>query len=207
MAGGHPLFAALYDVLVELADRGGLADYRRKIVGRATGRVLEIGAGTGRNFPYYGQVTSVLAIEPDPHMRRRAHRRVRECPVPASVVDGIAERLPMDDHSIDTVVSTLVFCTVPDPAAALQELRRVLAPGGSLRFVEHVRGDSPGLARLQDRVTPVHRRLAAGCHPNRDFVLLLQIEGFRVPELERFPLGPPWTRPHVAGVATPATGG
>ena len=201
MAGGHPIFAAFYDVFAESLDRKGLAQYRRKIAGGASGRVLEIGAGTGRNLAYYNQVTSVLAIEPDPYMRRRADRRVRACVVPASLVDGTAERLPVEDRSIDTVVSTLVFCTIPDPGAALRELRRVLVLGGSLRFLEHVRAESPGLARLQDWMAPLHRRLAAGCHPNRDVLALLQAEGFRLEEIERFPFGPPWTRPHVAGVA------
>jgi ubiquinone/menaquinone biosynthesis C-methylase UbiE len=109
--------------------------------------VLEIGAGTGRNLPLYRTATRVVALEPGPGMRARAERTARAAPVPVEVVDGRAEDLPFPDHSFDTVVASLVLCTVPDPAGALAEARRVLGPGGRLRFYQHVRADDPRLAR------------------------------------------------------------
>lgn len=200
---GHPVFAALYDFFCEKIDKKGLARYRAKAAGGATGRVVEIGAGTGRNFSFYGAIDRLTAAEPDPHMQRRAAKKAGGLPFPILLLSDRAEALSLADGSADSVVATLVLCTVPNPAAALREIRRVLAPDGHFRFVEHVRAEEPRLARVQDLVTPLHRRIAAGCHPNRDTLGLLQREGFRLAELERFPLGPPWVRPHVFGVAVP----
>jgi ubiquinone/menaquinone biosynthesis C-methylase UbiE len=191
-------------VCVGIVDRKGLARYREKAAGEATGRVIEIGAGTGRNFSFYRAIDRLTATEPDPYMRRRAVKRSSGLSFPLLILPDSAEALSLPDQSADTVVATLVFCTVSDQAAALREIRRVLTPGGTFRFVEHVRAEEPRLARLQDLVTPVHRRIGAGCHPNRDTVALIESEGFRVVELERFPLGPLWVRPHVFGVAVPS---
>jgi ubiquinone/menaquinone biosynthesis C-methylase UbiE len=200
---GHPFFAALYDFFCEKLDRKGLARYREKTAAGATGRVIEIGAGTGRNFPYYGAVVRLTATEPDPYMLRRAAKKTQGLTFPVLLLPDRAEALSAPDRSAESVVATLVLCTVQNPAGALREIRRVLTPDGSFRFVEHIRAEGQRLARLQDCLTPVHKRIAAGCHPNRDTVGLIQRAGFRVMELERFPLGPPWVRPHVFGVAVP----
>jgi ubiquinone/menaquinone biosynthesis C-methylase UbiE len=200
---GHPIFAALYDFFLEKIDKRGLARYREKAAGGATGRVIEIGAGTGRNFPFYRAIDHLIAAEPDPHMLRRAVKKTTGLPFPLLLLPDRAEALSAPDESADSVVATLVLCTVQDPTAALRQIRRVLAPGGSFRFVEHVRAAGPRQARLQDLVAPIHKRIAAGCHPNRDTLGLIEREGFRLVELERFHLGPPWVRPHVFGVAVP----
>jgi ubiquinone/menaquinone biosynthesis C-methylase UbiE len=200
---GHPIFAAFYDYFVEKIDRKGLARYREKAAGGATGQVIEVGAGTGRNFPFYRAIDRLIATEPDPYMRRRAIKRTGGLPFPVLLLPDRAEALSAPDRSADSVVATLVLCTVSNPVTALREIRRVLAPEGSFRFVEHIRAEGPRRARLQDLMTPLHKKIAAGCHPNRDTVGLIEREGFRVLELERFPLGPPWVRPHVFGVAVP----
>lgn len=202
-SGGHPIFAAFYDFFCEKIEKKGLTRYREKAVGGATGRVIEIGAGTGRNFLFYRAIDRLTATEPDPHMLRRAVKKTRGLPFPLLLLPDRAEALSAPDESADSVVATLVLCTVRDPTAALRQIRRVLAPGGSFRFVEHVRATDSRQARLQDLVTPIHKRIAAGCHPNRDTVGLIEREGFRLVELERFSLGPPWVRPHVFGVAVP----
>jgi ubiquinone/menaquinone biosynthesis C-methylase UbiE len=200
---GHPIFAAFYDLLCRQIDKKGLARYREKAAGGATGRVIEIGAGTGRNFSFYRDIDRLTATEPDPYMRRRAVKRTSGLSFPVLILPDSAEALSLPDQSADSVVSTLVLCTVPDPAAALREIRRVLAPGGIFRFVEHVRAEGPRLARFQDLILPLHRRIGAGCHPNRDTVALIEREGFKLMDLERFPLGPTWVRPHVFGLAVP----
>ena len=200
---GHPIFAALYDVFCRYIDKRGLARYREKAAGGATGRVIEIGAGTGRNFSFYRSIERLTATEPDPHMKSRAVRKTRGLSFPILILPDRAEALSLPDRSADSVVATLVLCTVSDPAAALSEVRRVLTPEGRFRFVEHVRAAGPRLARFQDFILPLHRRIAAGCHPNRDTVALIEREGFTLVELERFPLGPTWVRPHVFGVAVP----
>ena len=205
---GHPIFAAVYERLSGLAERGFMSEVRRELIGPAAGRVIEIGAGTGLSFPHYGAAARrVVAIEPDPHMLARAGRRA------AGRGDDLvelrqleAERLPFADDSFDTAISSLTLCTVASPPAALAELRRVLRPGGTLRFYEHVRSEGRLGARGQDAVTPLWRRLAGGCHPNRDTVAEIERAGFRVTFLERSRVGPPVpptavVRPHVLGIA------
>ena len=165
--------------------------------------MLEIGAGTGRNLPLYRTATRVVALEPGPGMRARATQAALAALMAVEVVDGRAQALPYPDASFDTVVAGLVLCTVPDSARALAEARRVLRPGGTLRFYEHVRADDPRLARWQDRLERPWGWLAGGCHPNRDVVAAITTAGFRVLELDRFDFQckPPLVRPHVLGVA------
>jgi SAM-dependent methyltransferase len=197
------LVAAGYDWLFDRVDPLGGADHRRRLVEQAAGEVLEIGAGTGRNLPLYRNATRVVALEPDPGMRARANRAAQAARVAVEVVDGTAEHLPFPDAAFDTVVASLVLCTVPDLAQTLTEARRVLRPGGTLRFYQHVRAEDPRLVRWQDRLERPWGWLAGGCHPNRDVVAAIAAAGFRVLELDRFDfqIMPPLVRPHVLGVA------
>lgn len=199
MADGHPVFAALYDRFMKQAERR-IGRHREWIVGGARGRVLEVGAGTGAAFPYYRRADEVVALEPDPFMRARAEARLRGLreSVPISLRAGPAESLPFDDGSFDTAVSTLVFCSVANPRKGLSELHRVLRPGGEFRFIEHVRGD--GLrGPVLDALTPIWKRISAGCHLNRRTLDDIGRAGFDVGEVRRDTL-PPGV-PLVVGVA------
>jgi ubiquinone/menaquinone biosynthesis C-methylase UbiE len=181
-----------------------LGDHRRRLLAGLTGQVLEVGAGNGLNFPHYPvTVTEVLAIEPEPYLRHRALTAARQAPVPIRVVDGTAESLPAPGGAVDAVVASLVLCTVTDLDQALAETRRVLGPGGRLRFYEHVRATDPRLARWQDRLERPWGWLVGGCHPNRDTVAAITAAGLRLVQLDRFDLQamPPLARPHVLGVA------
>jgi ubiquinone/menaquinone biosynthesis C-methylase UbiE len=199
----HPVFARCYARVGHLME-DEVAAHRSKLLAGLTGRVIEVGAGNGLNFPHYPvTVTEVLAVEPEPYLRRLALAAARQAPVPIRVVDGAAEALPADDTAVDTVVASLVLCTVAELDRALAEARRVLRPGGTLRFYEHVRAEDPRLARWQDRLQRPWGWLAGGCHPNRDTVAAITAAGLQVVQLERFDLQamPPLARPHVLGVA------
>ncbi|GAB6876659.1 class I SAM-dependent methyltransferase [Thermaerobacter litoralis] len=200
---GHPIFAAFYDLVLRPASP--LIDpWRRRVVAGAAGQVLEVGVGTGLNLPFYrlAQVERLVGLEPDPHMGRRAAARARRLGIALELVAAPAEAMPFADASFDTVVATHVFCSVQDPDRALREVFRVLRPGGTFRFLEHVRAGEERAARRQDRWTPVWRLVAAGCHPNRRTVEAIAAAGFVLEELERFelPAGGP-VRPQAFGVA------
>jgi SAM-dependent methyltransferase len=208
MATGHRLFAAAYDRLSAAAERTWLGPRRVALLAEARGVVLEIGAGTGANLGHYGGgVERLVVTEPDPFMRARLERKAVHALVPVEVevevVEAAAERLPFADGTFDTVVATLVLCTVVEPAAALAEARRLLRPGGRLLFLEHVRGDGTA-ARWQDCLEPLWRRLGAGCHPNRDTVTAIQQAGFAIDRLDRFEPPVPFAAllPFVTGVAS-----
>jgi len=199
----HPLFARVYARVGHLMD-AEIGDHRRRLLTGLEGRVLEIGAGNGLNFPHYPTtVTEVMAVEPEPYLRRLAQAAARQAPVPIRVADGVAEALPAPDGAVDAVVASLVLCTVTDPQLALAEARRVLRPGGELRFYEHVRATDPRLARWQDRLQRPWGWLVGGCHPNRDTVAAITAAGLRIVALDRFDLAamPALARPHVLGVA------
>ncbi len=197
------VWAWLYDLAMRRVERGGLGALRREIVSRATGPTLEIGAGTGANLAYYAPSASPLVLtDPELHKLRRLRARA-ECTRPDLQTLCVGtESLPFPDASFDTVVSTLVLCSVPRQARALAELRRVLRPGGSLLFIEHVRSDSPRLARRQDRWRTVWRALAGGCEPNRDTTAAIAAAGFEVTELRRhqMPAAPSIVRPLAIGI-------
>ena len=198
------VFAAMYDRLMAGSEKAGLAQQRGELLERARGRVLEIGGGTGANLPYYDAAVEELVVtEPEEPMARRLERKVREQSRPVQVVRAAAEQLPFDDARFDTVVSTLVLCTVGDPRRALAEIHRVLRPGGALLFLEHVRSDDPKLARWQDRLNGFNRRIGHGCNCNRRTLEAVEKAGFAVSNVTRgqFPKAPPVVRPLVAGAA------
>src|SRR5215203_4586594 len=203
MKDGHPVFAALYDPISASMERRWMGGRRRRLLVVARGAVLEIGGGTGANLAHYRDVDRVVVAEPDPFMRRRLDQKVSDARVPVEVSAARAEELPFPDGSFDTVVSTLVLCTVPDQEAALDEVRRVLRPGGRLLFIEHVRA-AGSAARWQDRLEPLWRRLLGGCHPNRDTVAAIEEAGFEIEMFESFYPPEPLSGliPHVQGSAT-----
>ena len=159
---------------------------RKQLVPRARGRVLEIGAGSGHNLPFYDaeQVEVVFALEPSEGMRRRAAGRVAAARFDVKWLDLPGEEIPLDDASVDTVVVTFTLCTIPDPARALAGMRRVLRPGGRLLFCEHGAAPDEGVRRWQNRINPVWRRVAGGCNLNRDIPRLIDEAGFAIGALE-----------------------
>jgi SAM-dependent methyltransferase len=201
----HPIFARLFHRLVRKADPQQ-ADHRLELLAGLSGRVIEVGAGNGINFANYpGEVTEVVAVEPEAYLRDKAVEAAAEAPVPVTVVDGLADGLPGEDDSFDAAVSSLVLCSVPDQSRALAEIMRVLKPGGELHFYEHVLAQDPKVARRQNRIEPVWRFCGGGCHPNRDTPGAIEAAGFRMERCRRFSFkpGPLMTvvEPHVIGVA------
>ena len=161
-----------------------LMPYRRRVVGSARGRVLEVGAGSGLNLPFYGaSVGEVLALEPAPQLIAIA-RRAAGTFVPVTFIEGSAEAIPLDDKSVDTVVTTWTLCTIPQAVVALTEMRRVLRPSGRLVFVEHGLAPEEQVQRWQHRVTPLWRRMSGGCHLNRPIRAMIEAGGFRLERLE-----------------------
>jgi ubiquinone/menaquinone biosynthesis C-methylase UbiE len=196
------LFALTYDRQLAKVEQAGLAEKRTRLLAGASGRVLEIGGGTGANLEHYGpRVESLTVTEPEPPMLQRLRRRVEEQAPGTEVVQAAAEQLPFEDSSFDTAVSTLVLCGV-DQARALGELHRVLRPGGRLLFIEHVRSDDPGLARRQDRLNFLNRFVAC-CNCNRATLASIEAAGFQVEEVEHteLPKGPSFVRPLIVGTA------
>ncbi|HVB15465.1 MAG TPA: class I SAM-dependent methyltransferase [Stellaceae bacterium] len=183
--------------LLDLAMRNRALDrFRRQTVASAHGKVLEIGAGSGLNLALYGAaVERVVAIDPSPGLLHRAGGRIADARVPVSLVRASAERLPFAASAFDTIVMTWTLCSIPDPAAALAEMRRVLRPGGVLAFVEHGLAPQPGIARWQHRLTPYWKPLAGGCHLDRGIDALIRDAGFRLDALDTgYIRGPkPWT--------------
>jgi ubiquinone/menaquinone biosynthesis C-methylase UbiE len=170
---------------------------RQRVVPLAHGRVLEVGIGTGLNMPYYDKtrVARITGLDPALELQPRAQRRITAAGLGVELVGLSAEQIPRPDASFDSVVVTYSLCTIPDPLAALREMRRVLAPGGSLLFCEHGRAPDASVARWQDRLQPLWGKLAGGCHLNRDVPALLAAAGFECPQMHtRYLPGPrPWT--------------
>jgi SAM-dependent methyltransferase len=199
------LFTAVYDRGLRGSEEAGLGEMRRELLSSATGKTIELGAGTGLNLCHYPNTIEDLTLtEPDPHMARRLRERLARSERKASVVESPAERLPFEAASFDSAVATLMLCTVPDPAATLAEVARVLKPGGRLLFIEHVRAEDPGLARWQDRLEPPWRFLADGCRCNRDTVATIEASPLSLSEVERgsLPKALPFLRPLIRGSAS-----
>lgn len=214
----HPRFARMYEQLSERADRRGSAEHRARLLAGLTGRVVEVGAGNGRNFAHYPRtVTEVVAVEPEDRLRARAQDAASEAEVRITVVAGHGDALPARDGEFDAAVVSLVLCSVPDPGITLAEIRRILRPGGELRFYEHVRSTVALLGLLEDLITPLWARAGGGCHPNRDTATAIRDAGFVIDTVDRFtfrpvPLMPPSAHilggahsPHPAG-RVPAAG-
>jgi ubiquinone/menaquinone biosynthesis C-methylase UbiE len=184
----------------------GQADHRRRLLAGLNGRVVELGAGDGVNFPFYPDtVTEVLAIEPENRLRARAEERAGAAAPRVRVVPGWSDMLPGEDATFDAAVASLVLCSVPDQDRALAELFRVVRQGGELRFYEHVRANSPRHARVQRIVEPVWHRVGGGCHPSRDTTAAIERSGFLIEECDRFSFAPSLLArigaPHIIGVA------
>jgi ubiquinone/menaquinone biosynthesis C-methylase UbiE len=197
--GGHRLFAAVYD---RMASRPGRSESgaREDAVGGCRGRTLEIGFGPGPNWRFLPPGVEYTGIEPDPWMRAHAQRRMAESRLDLDLRDGDAQALDFPGESFDTVLATLVLCTIPDPDLALREIRRVLAAAGELRFWEHVRPHGRVTGRLADIVSGPWARLGAGCRPNRDTLETIRRAGFEVVSLRQMKVGP---LPAIVGVARP----
>jgi len=172
--------------LIDLAMRNKEATrYRQKIVPSAAGEVLELGAGSGLNLPFYGsRVRRLHALDPSEALLRMASRKHPGAHFPVELVSGSAEQIPLADRSVDTVVTTWTLCSIPDAAKALGEARRVLRPGGSLLFVEHGHAPDERVARWQRRIEPVWKPLAGGCHLTRPIDRLIREAGFAITKLE-----------------------
>ena len=181
--------------LLHLAMRQNqLTPFRRRVIGAAEGKVLEIGIGSGLNLSLYRPpVRLVIGLDPSTELLRMARGRARGAPVPVEILQASAETLPFDDFSMDTVVMTWTLCTIADARQALTEIRRVLKPGGALLFIEHGRAPELGVARWQDRLDPLWSRIAGGCHLNRKMDDLISGSGFRIDFLEHSRLPGPRT--------------
>jgi ubiquinone/menaquinone biosynthesis C-methylase UbiE len=201
----HPLFARIYMRMARKRHQSE-DEYRRRLLEALAGRVIEVGAGNGLNFSLYpGTVERVLAVEPEPLLRKAAVEEARRAPAEIDVVDGVASALPAEDASQDAAIASLVLCSVPDQTKALAEMRRVLKPGGELRFYEHVvahKSLPAGLQRVADAT--IWPRVAGGCHLARDTGAAIEEAGFTIQRSERFPFSPSAALPsipHILGVA------
>jgi ubiquinone/menaquinone biosynthesis C-methylase UbiE len=200
-------FARFYDRALKATEENGLGAMRGELLAAASGRVIEIGAGTGVNLELYGDgVEDLTLVEPDPHMGAQLRKRLADRhvdPLPAQLVAAPAEALPFAGDTFDTAVATLVLCTIPDPVAAIDELARVLKAGGRLLFIEHVRAEDPSSARWQDRFEKPWRFVADGCHCNRDTEANLRASSFEVDSINhtKMPKAAPIVRPLIRGTA------
>ncbi len=172
--------------LINLAMRNKhLRPFRERVIGAAEGRVLEIGVGSGMNLPFYrAPVQEILALEPAPRLLTMAKNASRAPGMPVDFLEASAETIPLDQHSVDTVVTTWTLCSIPQAAAALAEMRRVLRPGGKLLFAEHGQAPDASVRRWQDRLTPAWRYIGGGCHLNRPIRSMIEVAGFRIDRIE-----------------------
>ena len=172
--------------LCDLAMRNKqLVPYRERVIGAAEGRVLEIGVGSGMNLPFYRPpVREILALEPAPRLMTMARSASRAISMPVTFLEASAEAIPLDKHSVDTIVTTWTLCSIPLAATALADMRRVMRPGGKLLFVEHGLAPDVGVRRWQEWLTPAWRRISGGCHLNRPIRSMIEAAGFRIDRIE-----------------------
>jgi ubiquinone/menaquinone biosynthesis C-methylase UbiE len=200
------VFAFGYDRFLAGSENAGLSDRRHELLAAARGATLDVGAGTGLNVRHYPPaVERLVLLEPSPFMAAKLRSRVaaEAAGRTVEVVEAAGEALPFPDDEFDTVAVTLVLCTIPDPAAALREVARVLRPGGALLFLEHVRSPEPAVARWQDRLERPWAWVGNGCHCNRDTLATLEASPLSVEEVHHddFPKSPPLVRPLIVGSA------
>jgi ubiquinone/menaquinone biosynthesis C-methylase UbiE len=195
----------MYERISAEAEQRGTAAHRDRVLAGLSGRVIEVGAGNGLNFGHYPHsVTEVLVVEPEDRLRALAEKAAAQARVSVAVVAGHAGALPAEDGEFDAAVASLVLCSVGDVAAALAEIRRVLRPGGQLRFLEHVRSSVSWLGRAQDVLTPLWSRVGGGCHLNRDTAEAIRAAGFTIEQLDRIYYAPLRFMPahaHISGRA------
>jgi ubiquinone/menaquinone biosynthesis C-methylase UbiE len=202
----NPFFARWYSRMMEREDPAQV-EHRREALAGLAGRVFELGAGTGSNFEHYPEaVTTLVAAEPEPYLRERAREAAAASPIDVEVVDGVADDLPFEDESFDAAVVCLVLCTVPDQARALAELRRVIRPGGELRFYEHVHARRQPLRAFLEIIdrTKIWPLIGGGCHPTRDTLGGIEGAGFAVENVREFSYSPSPVIPaipHIVGAA------
>ncbi len=172
--------------LINLSMRNrDLRPYRERVIAQATGRVLEIGVGSGLNLPIYGaQVEEIVGLEPAPRLTDMAQRIADRAKAPITFITGSAESVPLDTASVDTVVTTWTLCSIPDAPGALKEMRRVLRANGQLLFVEHGLAPEENVQTWQNRLTPLWKRIGGGCHLNRPIRALIENGGFDITQLE-----------------------
>jgi ubiquinone/menaquinone biosynthesis C-methylase UbiE len=202
----HPIFARMYRRIAADAEAKGASEHRDELLAGLSGRVIEVGAGTGLNFDHYpGAVTEVVAVEPEPYLRAAADEEAASATVPVTIVDGTADELPAEAGVFDAGVVSLVLCSVPSQARALGELHRVIRSGGELRFYEHVRSPQPGFARMQRVVDVVWPLFGGGCHTSRQTERAIADAGFTIEQVRHFTFRPVLcaapVSPHVIGVA------
>ncbi len=184
------IFAAIYDPLMSRFTPQAVRDARESVVHGLSGDILEVGAGTGLSFALYGAEARVTATDYSPHMVKRAERKTTQSDAEVRVQQANVEQLPFDDQQFDHTVSTLLFCSVDDPAVGLAEIRRVTKPGGSVRFLEHVRADGGKARRVQGWLTPLWLLFNDGCHLNRETVDAVERAGFEIEFVESVPNAP-----------------
>lgn len=195
----RPIFARWYGRFSHRAEAGELGERRRALLAQLSGRVLDLGVGTGETFKHIpASVDEVIALEPDPAMLRQARQHLIEAMASVRLVRGVGEKLPFPQAAFDTAVVALVLCTVGDPETTLAELHRVLRPGSRLFLMEHVRANDEVLARWQDRLERPWSWFNGGCRPNQRTLELIEEAGFRLGNLDHY--GFP-VLPHVQGVA------
>jgi len=202
----HPFFARVYERVAAMSERRGGAQHRQKLLAGLSGRVIEVGAGSGANFAHYpATVSEVVAIEPESYLRERAQHAAVNAPVPVTVIDRDADHLPGEPGSFDAGIAALVLCTVPDQHRALAELFRVVRPGGELRFYEHVIAHEKWESRFQRLADATFwPHVAGGCHLARDTTSAIERAGFVIERCERFAFSPASFLPpdaHILGTA------
>jgi ubiquinone/menaquinone biosynthesis C-methylase UbiE len=179
-------FAKWYDFFMFPLEQGKFKNIRMDLLNRSKGKVIEIGSGSGINFPLYKKVESVTAIEPSPYMIERSNKNKQAASVPINIIQSGAEKLPFSDDTFDTVVATLVFCTIRDTEKALKEIKRVCKPNGKILLFEHIKMDNQFLARLQQQLTPYWSKICDGCQLDRDTVHIFAANGFDIVELKKY---------------------